>query len=82
MWFGSTLSTINCAEIHALLWDMSKLDSLWVSGKILVLGDFYLVIGFSIWRVCLSKPELFRATNEIAAIWQWLDGMVMFYHMG
>ena len=72
---------MNCAEIHALLCIMSKLESLWVSGKILVLGDSILVIDFCMQRACPSKPEQFCATNEIAVILQWLDRVVMFCHM-
>ena len=73
---------MNCIGIHTLLWGMSKLESLWVNGKTLVLGNSHLVISFSKWRACPFKLELFYATNEIAAIWQGLDGVVMFCHVG
>ena len=61
---------------------MSKLESFQVSGKILVLSEAHLVIDFCTWRACPSKLKLFHATNEIAAIQQWLDAVAMFYHVG
>ena len=72
---------MNCAKIHALLWGISKLKSLRVSGKILLLGDSHLGVDFCMQRACPSKPEQFRATNEIAAIWRQQDGVVMFHYM-
>ena len=61
---------------------MNKLKSLLVSGKILVLGDSCLVIGYCTPWACLSKLELFHATNKTVAICQWLDGAAMFHHVG
>ena len=65
---GSSHNTVNCAEIHALLWGMSKFKSLWVSCKVLVLGNSYLIIDFYTCRAWPLKPELFGTTNEIAVI--------------
>ena len=81
LWFGKAQSIVNCAKIHALLWGMSKLKSLRVSGKIVLLGNSHLGVDFCMQRTCPSKPEQFRATNEIAAIWQQQDGVVMFHYM-
>ena len=81
VWESAQYSEL-CTEIHTLLWGMSKLKSLWVSGKVLVLGNSHLVIDFCTRKACPSKPELFYATNEITATQQWLDGVIMFCHMG
>ena len=44
LWFGNLHNTVNCAEIHTLLWGMRQLEGLQVSGKILLLGFSHLVI--------------------------------------
>ena len=46
LWYGGLDSTVNLANIYALLWCMSKLRSLLANGKILVLGKPHLVISF------------------------------------
>ena len=81
LWFGLAKSTVNCAEMAALVWGLELLVECGATGKVLALGDSQLRIDLCTHRASPGVPDLYKGLKCIQQLCRKLGSHITFRHV-